>query len=69
MDSIAARETAAVLLVNREEAASERIAAAKNLFFSPLMYDLIDDYPSGVIVPAFEISPMKLASPTNEADG
>ncbi len=69
MGSIAARETAAVLLVNREEAASERITAAKNLFFSPLMYDLIDDYPSGVIVPAFEISPMKLASPTNEAKG
>ncbi len=69
MDSPAAQETAAVLLINRETAESEQITSVKNLFFSPLMYDLIDDFPKGVIVPAFEISPMKLATPNNEANG
>lgn len=69
MESLAAKENAVVLLINRSEASSERITSVKELFFSPLMYDLIDDTPKDLIVPAFEISPMKVATTHNsEAD-
>lgn len=66
MDSLAAKENAVVLLINSAEASSEQITSVKELFFSPLMYDLIDDTPKDLIVPAFEISPMKLAATTPE---
>lgn len=65
MDSLSAKENAVVLLINHEEAASKQITSVKELFFSPLMYDLIDDTPKDLIVPAFEISPMKLATTHN----
>ncbi len=61
IDSAAAKENAAVLLINREEISSERIQTVKSLFFSPLMYDLIDEAPNDIIAPAFEISSAKLS--------
>ena len=66
IDSPAAQENASVLLINSAEASGEQITSVKELFFSPLMYDLIDDSPKSIIVPAFEISPMKIASPTTD---
>ncbi|HBL40317.1 MAG TPA: hypothetical protein DDY98_01585 [Ruminococcaceae bacterium] len=60
IDSVAAVKNAAVLLINREEISSERIQTVKSLFFSPLMYDLIDEAPNDIIAPAFEISSAKL---------
>jgi ABC-type metal ion transport system substrate-binding protein len=68
IDSLAAKENASVLLINSAEASGEQITSVKELFFSPLMYDLIDDSPKSIIVPAFEISPMKIASPTTDAN-
>ena len=66
MDSPAAKENAVVLLINREEVSSKQITSVRDLFFSPLMYDLIDDAPKSIIVPAFSISPMKLADTTSD---
>lgn len=54
--SIAAKENATVLLIRRDALTSEKISAVEPLFFSPLMYDLIDDYPKDLVVPAFSIS-------------
>lgn len=55
-DSLAAKENSTVLLIKKDTLTSEKISTVQVLFFSPLMYDLIDDYPGDLIVPAFSIS-------------
>ncbi len=53
IDCEAAKEFSYVLLINRGEIASEWYKAIEPLFFSPLMFDKVDEYPSDIVVPSF----------------
>ncbi len=53
INSEAAKAYSLVLLINRDEITSEWYKAISPLFFSPLMYDTIDEYKSDKVVPAF----------------
>ena len=56
IDSEAALEFSYVLLIKRDQIASEWYKAIEPLFFSPLMFDKVDEYPSDIVVPSFERS-------------
>lgn len=56
IDSEAAIAYSYVLLIKRDQIASEWYKAIEPLFFSPLMFDKVDEYPSDIVVPSFERS-------------
>lgn len=56
IDSEAALQYSYVLLIKRSEIASDWYKAIEPLFFSPLMFDNVDEYPSDIVVPSFERS-------------
>lgn len=56
IDSEAALEFSYVLLIKRDQIASDWYKAIEPLFFSPLMFDKVDEYPSDIVVPSFERS-------------
>lgn len=56
IDSEAALAYSYVLLIKRDQIASEWYKALEPLFFSPLMFDKVDEYPSDIVVPSFERS-------------
>ena len=52
----AAKEYAYVLLINRDEIASDFYKATSPLYFSPLVYETVDIYSGDLIVPAFSLA-------------
>ena len=52
----AALEYSYILLIKTSEVASDWYKAIEPLFFSPLMFDKVDEYPSDIVVPSFERS-------------
>lgn len=56
IDCEAALAYSYVLLIKRDQIASEWYKAIEPLFFSPLMFDKVDEYPSDIVVPSFERS-------------
>ena len=54
--STAAAQCSTLLLIRAASISEKKILDVKTLFFSPLMYDLIDDFANDLIVPAFDIS-------------
>ncbi len=56
IDSEAALAYSYVLLIKRDQIASDWYKAIEPLFFSPLMFDKVDEYPSDIVVPSFERS-------------
>lgn len=56
IDCEAALAFSYVLLIKRDQIASDWYKALEPLFFSPLMFDYVDEYPSDIVVPSFERS-------------
>ena len=56
IDSEAALAYSYVLLIRTSDIASNWYKAIEPLFFSPLMFDKVDEYPSDIVVPSFERS-------------
>lgn len=56
IDCEAALAFSYVLLIKRDQIASDWYKAIEPLFFSPLMFDKVDEYPSDIVVPSFERS-------------
>ncbi len=54
MDSEAARVHSTLLLIKRENISSEKYKAVSKLYFSPLMYDIVESYIGALIVPSFD---------------
>lgn len=45
-----------ILLINKDAISSEKYKTVNTLYFSPLMYETIDNYQGDVMVPAFNLS-------------
>ncbi len=53
MDCEGAKVHSTLLLIKRESISSEKYKAVSKLYFSPLMYDMIESYVGGLIIPSF----------------